>query len=78
MPTSSSNIGTNHSDPESVENNAQSNDNGEAAIRNEQRRISTNTADSTPATAHGNDVQDDPVESETRNLDYLRYFYDEP
>ncbi|KAL5380675.1 hypothetical protein PMIN02_010556 [Paraphaeosphaeria minitans] len=78
MSTSSSNSGTNRSDPGRVGNNTQTNGNGETATRDEQRSTSTNGADSTPRTVYINDLQDDLAEAGTRNLDYLRFFYDEP
>ncbi|KAF9730268.1 hypothetical protein PMIN01_12201 [Paraphaeosphaeria minitans] len=78
MSTSSPNSGTNRSDPGRVGNNTQTNGNGETAIRDEQRSTSTNAADSTPRTVYINDLQDNPAEAGTRNLDYLRFFYDKP
>ncbi|KAF9733868.1 hypothetical protein PMIN06_012047 [Paraphaeosphaeria minitans] len=78
MPTSSSNTGTNHSDPGRVGNNTQTNGNGETATRNDQRSTSTNAAGSSPRTVYVNDLQDDPAKAGTRNHDYLKYFYDEP
>ncbi|KAF9730063.1 hypothetical protein PMIN01_11996 [Paraphaeosphaeria minitans] len=78
MSTSSSNTGTNHSDPDRVGNNTQTNGNGETATRNDQCSTSTNEAGSSPRTVYVNDLQDDPAEAGTRNLDYLKYFYDEP
>ncbi|KAL5399057.1 hypothetical protein PMIN03_012718 [Paraphaeosphaeria minitans] len=78
LPTSSSNTGTNHSDPGRVGNNTQTNGNGETATRNDQRSTSTNAAGSSPRTVYVNDLQDDPAKAGTRNHDYLKYFYDEP
>ncbi|KAF1979393.1 hypothetical protein BU23DRAFT_563578 [Bimuria novae-zelandiae CBS 107.79] len=78
MPTSSSNSGTNRSDPGRVGNNTQTNGNGEAAIRNEQRSTSTNAAESTPPAVYANDLEDNPDNAGTRSLNHLRYFYDEP
>ncbi|KAL5396660.1 hypothetical protein PMIN03_012952 [Paraphaeosphaeria minitans] len=76
MPTSSSNTSTTHSEPGRVGNNAQTNGKGETATRNNQRSTSTNAAGSPPAVYAG-DLEDDPAEAGTRNLDYLKYFLNE-